>query len=586
MGRSKLFDNKDDTDHLNTDTLILQLGCILHTVPSWKKAYDLRVAVFVEYESDVEEERGRVKSLLENLRIEAEVLVFWLASGDLPTYEVIVNGQSPGQDVEKEVDDCLKGQDWWDEIQTIRGKRNTSGSQDLADVASIFTTASAWPTAIYQQGPRNERWKRFMGLRKMMKKSKRRQTMSGLSKLGVSLNMRTQNLIPNVTSEHPGILSASEESESESDSDAIESDSDAVSDRPESVVSEADKSDYESESEPEIRTPKKISRRRSHGDSMRGPPPSKRATGEREPKVPEAVSRKPASLNGVDWSGDARPSTPGPDRPKTADSSKQSSISNLTNSINSLLETPVKALDGPQVNAFGLDVTPKQLEQRFTALRQPSPRSPILPPTLGPTIPPSPSRAASADRPAPSSRRPSSNRPDLSRHASQPRFSSKPVPVAKVATEDGPGPSIMFTDTPSPPNRHRNNRLPSAYRPRDEIAEVSEAEEDAIEPSSRRTRSRAGSLLSQRGSTYSTSHIPLSFNDLPCRAQHLMLNELMRNQSADAAVMLTTLPSPVEGTSKSEEACVAYLSDLEVLTKGLPPVMLVHSNSMTVTMSL
>src|SRR5271169_5839703 len=99
------------------DTLILQLGCILNTVPAWKKAYTLRVAVFVEYESDVEEERGRVKSLLENLRIKAEILVFWLASGDLPTYEVIVNGQNPGLDAEKEVDDCLKDQEWWEEIQ-------------------------------------------------------------------------------------------------------------------------------------------------------------------------------------------------------------------------------------------------------------------------------------------------------------------------------------------------------------------------------------------------------------------------------------------------------------------------------------
>ncbi len=75
----------------------------------------------MEYESDVEEERGRVKSLLENLRIEAEVLVFWLASGDLNTYEIIVNGTSPGKEYEDTVSECLKGQEWWDEIQRIRG---------------------------------------------------------------------------------------------------------------------------------------------------------------------------------------------------------------------------------------------------------------------------------------------------------------------------------------------------------------------------------------------------------------------------------------------------------------------------------
>lgn len=61
------------TTNFDTYTLILQLGCILWTVPSWKRAYKLRVCVFVEYETDVEEERGRVTALLKNLRIEAEV---------------------------------------------------------------------------------------------------------------------------------------------------------------------------------------------------------------------------------------------------------------------------------------------------------------------------------------------------------------------------------------------------------------------------------------------------------------------------------------------------------------------------------
>jgi potassium/chloride transporter 9 len=140
--------------------------------------------------------------------------------------------------------------------------------------------------------------------------------------------------------------------------------------------------------------------------------------------------------------------------------------------------------------------------------------------------------------------------------------------MTRVATEDGPGPSIMFTDTPSPPTRR--GRLPSAYRG-DRISEASEP----VSPSH-----------SRRGSTYSTQAVPLSFNDLPCRAQHLILNELMRSVSDETAVMFTTLPSPVEGTSKSVEASQGYLGDLEVLCKDCPPVLLVHSNSMTVTMSL
>ena len=75
-------------------------------------------------------------------------------------------------------------------------------------------------------------------------------------------------------------------------------------------------------------------------------------------------------------------------------------------------------------------------------------------------------------------------------------------------------------------------------------------------------------------------------NDLPCRAQHLILNELMKRESKDAAVVFTTLPCPMEGTARSEADSVRYLSDLETLCHDLPPTLLVHSNSMTVTMNL
>lgn len=84
----------------------------------------------------------------------------------------------------------------------------------------------------------------------------------------------------------------------------------------------------------------------------------------------------------------------------------------------------------------------------------------------------------------------------------------------------------------------------------------------------------------------SSGSIPLSFNDLPCRAQHLILNELIKTQSEETAVVFTTLPSPMEGTCKSEGESVKYISDLEVLTEGLGPVVLVSGGSMTVTMNL
>jgi len=123
------------TTNFDTYTLILQLGCILHTVPSWKRTYKLRVAVFVEYETDVEEERGRVTTLLKNLRIEADVLVFWLANGNLRMYEVIVNGRDDGDFAEalQDVDNALEDEKWWADIQRLREPQVISTSKLFFD---------------------------------------------------------------------------------------------------------------------------------------------------------------------------------------------------------------------------------------------------------------------------------------------------------------------------------------------------------------------------------------------------------------------------------------------------------------------
>jgi potassium/chloride transporter 9 len=477
------------TTNFDTYTLILQLGCILHTVPSWKKFYTLRVAVFVEYELDVEEEGRRVKELLQKLRIRAEVLVFWLASGDLPTYDVIINGQSPGVDVENEVEECLGHEEWWRELQKIRGKRgNTSGVEDLAEASNGVKSASTWQHASDQTGPRSERVD--IGLRRLLDRPMRRHTMSGLTKLGVSLGMRTQRLPDEVMRRHAANDSATEDSgssdEDDLDSDAFESDDDNAKRTAEENLSKGDVEGSDTARGSHVLSPATIVRRRSYQDDT------------------------------------APPITLG-ERPGTV----------LDTNIQETFPAPV---DGP--------VTPQRAQPGGSSLR-----------------------------------------PSLLRNASTRKFSSKPVPITRVATEDGPGRSIMFSDASSPTRGSptRASRIPSAYRSRNDLTSRSDGLPEGVlgNPSP-----RVPSPLRRRGSSYSTQGLPLSFNDLPPRGQHLILNELIRQNSADTAVIFTTLPAPVAGTSKSEEASMAYLSDLEVLCKDVPPCLLIHSNSMTVTMSL
>ncbi|KAL4921307.1 amino acid permease-domain-containing protein [Aspergillus aurantiobrunneus] len=411
------------TTNFDTYTLILQLGCILNTVPSWKKAYKLRVAVFVEYEVDVEDEKKRVETLLEKLRIEAEILVFWLACGDLKTYRIIVNGDpfSETQDIHERIHTNLKDEVWWQDVQ--RSRRSSDDSSALS-----LSKRLGGPSRLDASGQEHRQAARYPlagGVRKLIQSSKRRRSISSFKGLGgVNLGMQTHRLL-----------------------DAFVEDDSTPSDS-----SDSDTDEYVSDGEEE--TP----------DILRTTIPQEE------------------------------------DNTLTSDRS-------LPTDIPSIIET-------------GEAETPR--------------------------LPASP-----AARPA-MSRSPSSN-----------RFSSSPIPEAQVNTDEGAGPSIMFAANMSPPRS--SQKTESIYK--------------------RRSPSDLSDRTSASGYPHQAS-VPLSFNELPSRAQHLILNELMAKHSKDTAVIFTTLPSPLEGTAESEAASQSYLSDLSVLWQGLPPCLLVHSNSMTVTLNL
>lgn len=498
-------DGEDDkqnllTTNFDTYTLILQLGCILDTVPSWKKAYKLRVAVFVEYESDVEEERGRVKRLLENLRIQAEVLVFWLASGDLKTYEVVVNGDiaSSGTDAEEQVQEALGDEEWWQGVQRLRGRRgNVSAVEELADVQDLLNVAPEWPSSSFQYGRRSSSSGRFQGLKKLLKKTKRRHSSSNLSGLGVRLGMRTHRFHDDLVENHAAYASASEASSSD-DSDTDDSNGylgdETSSEGEASAASENDLDQIKEETRKQTsgtNAPSAFTRRRSANDSIGDTLHSKKLPPEDQAHIlPMRVGVPAAGLSG----------------------------------------------SSPDISKQGSDLEP---EQRPSAVISKDPQAVVDNQNVIPSSHPPP-------------------RPRPMRHSSVGRFTSRPQPESTVAVEDGLGPSIMFTEPASPAKeRHQSiyNRRPS-----------SEGQSASGFPS--------------------PQSVPLSFNDLPCRAQHLILNELLQQHSQDTAVLFTTLPSPVEGTSKSEQDSLSYLSDLELLCQDLPPVLLVHSNSMTVTMNL
>lgn len=431
------------TTNFDTYTLILQLGCILNTVPSWKKTYMLRVAVFVEYETDVDDERGRVEALLEKLRIEAEVMVFWLACGDVKAYRIIVNGDSSPEteDLQETVHTTLKDEEWWQDIQAAR--KATGDSPSEHNSVNPLERVTTWHGASSLDNHQKHPNQLVGGLRKFVQSTRRRRSISSFRGFGgVSLGMQTHRLLDAFVDYDKSESSTSDSEESEFEPYHSDEEDDDVGTK----FSDDESADRESGPGSSQNSSKKMPRESSGGDEDRPRIPSIVATGE----------------DGGSPKSQAKPARP------------------------------------------------------------------------------------------PVTRSPSSN-----------RFSSSPIPEARVNTDENAGPSIMFAPSSSPPRGA--NRMESIYT----------------------RRSSSGTSNPQAASGYPRqASIPLSFNDLPSRAQHLILNELMAQHSSDTAVIFTTLPAPFEGTAQSEVTSESYLSDLDVLWQGLPPCLLVHSNSMTVTMNL
>lgn len=485
------------TTNFDTYTLILQLGCILNTVSSWKKSYRVRVAVFVEYESDVSEERARVSSLLENLRIEAEVFVFWLACGDLKSYNLIVNGQDVDDESLDQCNKVLEDELWWRELQAVRGKANKTGDISATDALSIGEDFT-WPSSLPNR--RDTSMIHFEGLRRILTRPNKRPSFANLSSLGVSLTMRTSRLDDDMLSRHAS---------HPSDSEGFDSESDEGDDAQQSHASSSDEDGGHEES---------------------GLVGSRSSTAKSKSKSSSKKSSRASSK-------------------KSLRKQKQQTASMVANARGEISGSPDAIIQFDEVIQY--DEEQDNSRGRRSGMKDnDSSQSQTTA---------SPGRSLNVAR-------------SMRSRGTSPSFTSSPVPRAEVAEEEGAGPSIMFANDPHP------RRLEAEEMPADLGRSIYQRKAD---------ESNGAPSNNPKASGFpSAASIQLSFNDLPSRAQHLILNELISQNSDDTAVIFTTLPAPGEGTYRSETDSLGYVSDLEVLVGGLPPTFLVHSNSMTVTTNL
>ncbi len=506
--------------------------------------------VFVEYESEIEEERGRVTALLEKLRIEAEVGVFWLASGKLAIYDTIIQGHSDDASASAEINHVLKNEPWWDDLQRRRGKTaSTDGSQDPISLANVAEYPEHDETG-------NRRRHSLTLLNDILKNP----TVSELSRLGLSMGIHTQ-MLPERMFE---FCSDSEDDRgSDGDTDSETSQLGGYFNGMESVASDGDLDDLEPSRRPLLAL---HGRRKSHGDTI----------------------TPPMALRG-----------------KLPDLSAAASYGTMSSS-----RTLTIAEDASQ-DPFTRPDSVRTKTEHPSGIVSARTRSPVSVPA-----------AAREAKSEPHSARESTTnlqRPSLALiTSSSMRFSSSLVPQTKITDPEGTGPTIMFADTeltsPAKPSTSRAqsaNRIPShpardpevfsvdrdAYTRAVSFAEPLHTAVEEEEPGREYGIDIPDLLAQQRAAqqprddndsaaSYATQDLPLSFNHLPSRAQHLILNELMRQNSHDTAVLFTTLPIPEEGTCRSEAASVRYLADVEVLTHDLPPTLMILSNNMTVTVSL
>lgn len=567
--------------------------------------YNVRVLVFVEYESEVEEERARVKALLEKLRIDATVLVFWLASGTLKTYEHIINGSTDDIDTEIVVSEALKNEEWWDELQTYRGQSSMSASLEISHIAHILDSTSGRP-GLYNPHEESVFDQRRASIAAGLTEIPKKPDLATLAKMGVSMGIHTQHLNDDVFEESDGQeITDSEEEDSEPEVDVQ-----APYGYPHPPTPYPFSSGHK-QSVSDTMLPKSGKRRgRSHkkedseGSSTKGDGAAKplmEASSFTTPsygtiatsstllqpemtlKLPQRVQKTPEIIR----TGTSAPATPENSGKAMEETAKPIKFPTLDPTI--VPATPAKASSRPSSPNRGAK-TPKSggnTPARPGMSRQSSAAKFSSRPVPETTVTGEDSRLSFAEPPAGAGTDTvRSERPPHSRQSSLGKFSSRPVPETKLNLPTDPSAAgartITFAESPmyqssGPSTRHHSRHGSQFSYFGDVVYDIPEVKDAAYQAAAGR---------GEGGSPYSTQSVALSFNDLPSRAQHLILNELMRQNSKDTAVLLSTLPIPSEGTSNDEAATVQYLSDVEVLCDELPPTMMVLSNNMTVTVSL
>jgi solute carrier family 12 (potassium/chloride transporters), member 9 len=486
----------DQSHAWDTYTMILQLGTILSMTGSWKN-HKLRVSVFVEFEQEIEEERRRVRSLLDNLRVPASLRVFSLSAEQVTSYACIVRGKEP---VPKPIEIVLAGDPWWEMLKSLRkeeerrqhekAEKRKSNAQPVPGSSSSNQSSNA-----KRQSKRDQKllgvslpkehldfFQHNMQIGLAHPRAGRRARRGSMDVLGKQM---PDNRMKN--------LSRRSRSESESESETSASDSDSDSDLSDELARlDLDDIDFLSSSAGSNNNGLRRAQTYSTGGNQTS----------RGQRNSSNMRRRRGSA------GRAQ-------RTRTYEGQMQRDLAN--------------------VGSYGsLSSTPRPSTFRNSTIHE----------------------VAAAEE-----------------EASDPDGTLRASDRARI--------QAALQQKPKVSSRNTKDGTPPTSRPRSmsSVSDISihDDEEGA-------GRKDCGENRFAR-SYHETSMV--TFNQLPNKAQYLILNELIRtNSSASTSVVLTALPAPEVGTSQDANRSLRYLQHLENLFSGGPPVLGVHAKQLTMTSAL
>ncbi|CDR88861.1 related to Na-K-Cl cotransporter [Sporisorium scitamineum] len=589
----------DESHAWDTYTMVLHLGTILSFTSSWK-SHKLRVSVFVEHASEMEEERKRIRALLDNLRIPASLRVFCLADQSVTTYRTIVHGSSVAA---VEVDEALRGDPWWETLKELRRNDERRARAAAKRKSQASSPAKAIPATPGGQaaGTAGDTSR---------KQTKREQKLFGVSLPAEHLAFHKQNIRLGLA--HPRARrDDGEDGSSDSDSDfedelaMLSEDDDWLVDGPNRRglairrASTLEPTSYSSKT--------RTYRPRAYSIGGSAGLPDDPVTTASRPLLGSSASSQlltPGSMatSYGTLSSSQRTATPATVRAASNGSSATllgTSYASTDSSMTPRASVP-KSNGAPSPFTEGLaSPAPTQAafndEDENTSTLKASERQKIqaelqreqqdgdkTTPTKASNLAPPPDSITPRPK-VKSDKRQSSY---ASSTASSDAGDGASSGSSSGAEYDAKGRFVAGKN-----GKHRKGSLSRHGRARSEETGSHRRSSTSTSPSPvqlRRLRPPPAERVPSRvASIYSTDLPVVSFNELPNKAQYLILNELIKiNSSAATGVVLTALPAPEPGTSLDELKSLRYLEQLESLFNGGPPIMGVHAKTLTMTMSL